>query len=417
MGAMGFQRNEFTLWVRLEDIMNDAPKTGGHKRSKGRDVPPAHDTVVTTTTETGRLLDWVPIESQVPDGRVATPPPPARTPRSTRSARPGPATTPPSPVSFELQDPAAKRGPKGTVPVLRDLADHRRRVARRGADKKGFRGRREPGARDNIADPNPFGYYHATSGQSGTFYGCQANIAVYTPVIETNIGGDDHSLMQFGLQNYDLPQSESLEAGWTVDAGLNGNTTPHVFTYYTTNGYSQDGDNLGGYNQTVAGWVQYDPNVHPGATINGTSVIGGPQAEVSMKYQLWQGNWWFQVQGIWLGYYPGALFGSLFFGPALAEHASWVGFWGEVDSLLADPTQTADQMGSGEFGDAGWPYAGYQHNVQVQSGSDGTMTDLNGFPSAEDSSYYDIVQTMLSGTNWASYFFAGGSGAGTTPPL
>jgi hypothetical protein len=25
--------------------MNDTPKTGGHKRSKGRDVPPPHDTV------------------------------------------------------------------------------------------------------------------------------------------------------------------------------------------------------------------------------------------------------------------------------------------------------------------------------------------------------------------------------------
>jgi Neprosin len=399
--------------------MNDTPKTGGHKRSKGRDVPPHPDTVVTTTTKTGRLLDWVPIESQVPDGRVATPPPSARTTRTARSARPGPATTPPSPVSFELQDRAAKRGPKGTVPVLRDLADHRWRVARRGADKKGgLRGRREPGARDNFGDPDPFGYYHATSAQSGTFYGCQATISVCTPVLETGTGGDDHSLMQFGLTNHDRPLLQTLEAGWTVDAGLNGDSNPHVFTYYTTNGYTQDGDNLGGYNQTVAGWVQYDPNVHPGATINGTSVIGGGQAEVTMKYQLWQGNWWFQTQGIWFGYYPGGLF-SLFFGilPALSNHASWAGFWGEVDSVLADPTQTTDQMGSGEFADAGWPYAGYQHNVQVQTGTDGTMTDLNGFPSAEDSSRYDIVQTMLSGTTWASYFFAGGPGAGVAPPL
>jgi len=398
--------------------MNDAPKTGGRKRSKGRDVPPAHDTVVTTTTETGRLLDWVPIESQVTDGRVATPPPSARTTRSARSARPGPATTPPSPVSFELQDPAAKRGPKGTVPVLRDLADHRMRVARRGADKKGFRGRRGPGARDNFADPNPKGYYHATSGQNGTFYGCQATISVYTPVLETSTGGDDHSLMQFGLQNYDLPKLQSLEAGWTVDVGLNGDRTPHVFTYYTNDDYKPDGDYQGGYNQTVAGWVQYDPNVHPGARINGTSVIGGGQAEVSMKYQLWQNNWWFQVQGIWLGYYPALLVFPPPLTPfGLGSHASWVGFWGEVDSALADPAKTTDQMGSGEFADAGWPYAGYQHNAQVQTGTDGTMTDLNGFPSAEDSSYYDIVQTMLSGTTWASYFFAGGPGAGVAPAL
>jgi Neprosin len=70
--------------------------------------------------------------------------------------------------------------------------------------------------------------------------------------------------MQFGLENDDLPQLESLEAGWTVDALLNGDTTPHVFTYYTTNEYSQDADNLGGYYRTVTGWVQYDRNVYPG---------------------------------------------------------------------------------------------------------------------------------------------------------
>jgi hypothetical protein len=117
-------------------------------------------------------------------------------------------------------------------------------------------------------------------------------------VIASDDGGDDHSLMQFGLQNRDVPQTHSLEAGWTVDVGLNGNATPHVFTYYTTNDYTKDGNNLGGYNRTVAGWVQYDAHVYPGATINGSSVIGGQQMEVSTKYQLWQGNWWFQVQGI-----------------------------------------------------------------------------------------------------------------------
>jgi hypothetical protein len=303
------------------------------------------------------------------------------------------------------------------VPRLRELAAHRKRVARRGADKKGFDGRRMAGpaghvvARDDASPPDPFGYYHATSSQHGTFYGCQAAIGVYTPVIASG-NGDDHSLMQFGLVNHDFPQHpQTLEAGWTVDVGLNGNANPHIFTYFTINGYQKDGHGAGGYNQ-ADGWVQYDRNVYPGIAINGTSVDGGQQLEVSLKYQLWQRNWWFQVQGIWLGYYPASLFDVTGYPPpGLSDHADWAGFWGEVNSTLSDPTKTKDQMGSGQFGEAGWQHACYQHNAQVQIDTLGTMADLNGAASAEDSRYYDIVQTMRSGTNWGSYFFAGGAGA------
>ncbi|MFJ9370472.1 neprosin family prolyl endopeptidase [Nocardia sp. NPDC101769] len=383
-------------------------ETGSNKDAEAiaaRHVAPHPAAVATTTTAGGRLIDWVPIESQVPGGQVATPPPaPADSgPRRTTAPFPGELGA----VAFELQDPNAERGPEGTVPILRDLAVHARRVARRGADKKGI-DRRGAGQNAGAADPNPFGYYHATSGQSGTFYGCQSFLAVYDPSVEN---GSDHSINQFGLQNYDNPQPQSLEAGWTVDQGLNGDASPHIFTYYTTNGYTNDGDNLGGYNETVQGWIQYDATAHPGAAINGISVIGGRQIGVSMKFQLWQGNWWFQVQGVWLGYYPASLFGTA----ALADHAGWAGFWGEVYSALADPTQTTTQMGSGEFAEAGWPNACFQNGIQVQTVTDGTMSDLNGSASQEDSTYYDIAQTMQSGAGWGSYFFAGGPGNGVAP--
>src|SRR5262249_6892450 len=84
----------------------------------------------------------------------------------------------------------------------------------------------------------------------------------WDPYVETST---DHSLMQCGLQNYDNPQRQSLEGGWTVDQSLNGDWQPHLFVYYTTNGYTQDSDNLGGYNQDVDGWVQYSSVIYPGA--------------------------------------------------------------------------------------------------------------------------------------------------------
>ena len=66
----------------------------------------------TTRTASGQVLDWIPIESQLSDGKIAEPPPQSgsRIPRGKR---------PVALAKFELEHPAAQRGPEGTVPVLR----------------------------------------------------------------------------------------------------------------------------------------------------------------------------------------------------------------------------------------------------------------------------------------------------------
>src|SRR5215472_7644620 len=66
--------------------------------------------VLTTTTPGGQTLDWIPIESQVKDGKIATPPPPPRIP---------PPDNQSMPIQFELENPKSQRGPAGTVPVVR----------------------------------------------------------------------------------------------------------------------------------------------------------------------------------------------------------------------------------------------------------------------------------------------------------
>lgn len=69
--------------------------------------------VKTTRTPSGMVLDWVPIESQVAAGKIATPPPAQQArvdDESIRQARP---------IRFELDDPAVERGPSGTVPIVR----------------------------------------------------------------------------------------------------------------------------------------------------------------------------------------------------------------------------------------------------------------------------------------------------------
>ena len=366
-------------------------------------VEPHPDAVTTTKAASGRLLDWIPIESQTADGKVATPPPsPARILGSIDSA----ATAGQGlRFRFELHDSKLERGPKGTVPILRDLRSHRDRVQRRGADK---RGRRHPSPQA-VTDPDPVGYYHADSGQNGTFFGGVSDMTVYTPILENGAG---HSIYQMWL-TAGIPL-QSAEAGWTVDPGLNGDLTPHLFTYFTTNDYAQDGDNLGGYNRLQKGWVQVSATGFPGMRLASSS-IGHDVSRYDMQYMLWQSNWWFKLESEWLGYYPASVYGS----GGMGSNATWLAFGGEVYSALPDPTQTNSQMGSGRKGEAGSNgYSAWQRNIQAITSinaSGGQFQDFNGTSFAEDGSRYDIVQNMKSGTNWGSVIWAGGSGTGAQP--
>ena len=366
----------------------------------------------TTTTLKGHVLDWVPLESQVASGRIASPPP--------MSAMPVRVADPHQPIhaaGFELEAPNAERGPAGTVPLLR--ADPARLSSTLNVQnftrKRG--GLLVNRSRRNLqpTDPNPAGYFHQTDSQNGTFYGWDGFINVWDPSINTPGGnGTDHSIMQVWMQNYDKPQLQSIEGGWTVDQSLNGDTQPHIFIFYTTNGYTQEANNLGGYNTQFSGWVQYSSTIYPGAALAPVSVWGGQQYDISMKFQLYKEptngelNWWIAVQGQWMGYYPASLFNG-----GLGNHAEWFGVGGEVYSSLGNPEQTADQMGSGWKAAAGWTKAAFMRNLRTQSDMNGTMANNSG--SAEGDAAvaggadpYTLQLDMNSGSSWGSYFYVGG---------
>lgn len=366
----------------------------------------------TTVTPSGQTLDWVPIESQVADGKIAPPPPASLLPKRVDDVK-----QPTNLVTFELDDPKVERGPAGTVPILRpDLSQLTRTVLLKDFQtKQGGLLVNKDRPNKQPTDPNPAGYFHDTDSQSGTFYGWDGNLNVWDPSINNPAGpGDDHSILQVWLQNYDKPQLQSLEGGWTVDQGLNGDTHPHLFTYYTNNGYGPSGNNQGGYNRQFAGWVQYSPSYFPGILLTPASTWGGAQYEISMKYQLYKEpgtnvlNWWLAVNGNWIGYYPGSLFSG-----GLENKVEWVGSGGEVYSSLANPAQTKDQMGSGWQAALGWTKAAYLRNLRTQSDLNGTMANNNGVATADIATSsgadpYTIQMHMNSGGSWDSYFYVGG---------
>jgi hypothetical protein len=372
----------------------------------------------TTTAPSGMVLDWIPIESQVSGGKIATPPPTFHKRVDSPSLQARSAT-------FELDDASVERGPAGTVPIVRpDISRLDRDVGlMEYSTKRGGLRLNRNRRTTTPADPDPAGYFHNMSSQTGTFYGCEGYFNVWDPTIDVPEGGsgEDHSILQFWLQNGDAKLRQSLEGGWTVDRGLNGDTLPHVFTYYTTNDYKKDGDNIGGYNRKYKGWVQYSGpsttgrTVYPGIGITNLSIFDGPQYDIQMKFQLYREpgteelNWWVGVEGVWMGYYPATLFSPSTLGSAVG----WIGAGGEVFSGLKNPEATGNQMGSGSQALAGAGRAAYLRNLLNQSGMDGTMVDNDGLPESDVATEggadpYTIQMHMNSGESWGSYLYLGG---------
>lgn len=373
------------------------------------------DIVKTTRTSSGQILDWVPIQSQHPEGKIASPPPDGRAATVKAGDPPAGVGSAHEASAFELEDTSAERGPAGTVPIVRKdfsrihATTSLRTYLAKGRGKRFAAVARKP-VPDPVADPDPFGYFHATATDYRTCFGGETVLNVWDPALQNS---GDHSLMQLGILNtLDLPQLQSLEVGWEVSNDQYGDWDPHLFVYYTTNGYTNDDDNVGGYNQDVDGWVQVSSTIFPAARITGMSVRGGDQRIIAIKCQLFQSNWWVKVKDTWIGYYPASLYmGNQSVFSTLGDHGDQIGFWGEVFSADDDPNVTTTQMGSGSFGEAGAGQACYQSNLRVQTDRGGTTADASGLPSAENSSYYDIVPQMASGTSWGSYFYAGGPGA------
>jgi hypothetical protein len=364
--------------------------------------------VATTTTHSGQVIDWIPVESQVPGGRIASPPPhaPVRLHDGDRKIEM---------ARFELESPGVERGPEGTVPVPRkDFSKIQVRCSLRDyLSKDHRRGVRSRLARKADPSPNTAGHHYAFTSQGLTCFGGEGNLSIWDPFVEND---DDFSLLQIGLANFDFDNTQTVEAGWQVFQDKFGDWSPHLFTYYTTNDYSQDGDNQGGYDQEVDGWVQYDSSIHPGALITTVSVHGGVQYILPIKYQLYEQddgtmNWWFRCSGRWLGYYPAGLFmGNQSIFATLGDHAEQIAFWGEV---FFGESPTYVNMGSGFWAEDGWQWAAFQSNLLAQTDRGGTLTDYNGGSGyASDPGLYDILTDMESGSTWGSYFWLGGPGAG-----
>jgi neprosin-like protein len=362
------------------------------------------EVVKTTRSPSGQVLDWIPIESQVRRGKIASPPSDSERIKPVRGRRAE------GPVLFELEQPDAVRGPAGTVPVVRKnlqripswknleqfLSKHGRKTYAMFIDD------------DHSLEVPGDGSVHlyAYTSQSVTCYGGSGELSAFDPYLNWS---DEFSLLQTALVRGSGNGKQTLEVGWQEYRDLYGDWVPHLFVYYTTNGYTSSGDNVGGYNRDVDGWVQYSSSIFPETRFSPMSTRGGAQYKIVLKVQLYQGNWWVRCNGEWIGYYPASLYST----SGLRSKADKIAWYGEVVDSSDHSGDTKTDMGSGYYSSAGWTYSGYMHNLKYQSGTAGSMSTYTGGSSlVTNSLWYDVETHFSSGGTWESYMWLGGPGAG-----
>ncbi len=353
------------------------------------------DVITQTKTAEGEHVDWVPVESQTA-GAVAEPP--QLEPPTHAVARPTLAAAR-TPIAPEVE-----QGPPGTVPMLRKNVDELRPVGTlqdylaKGPYRRQFTPPDDP-------HPPAIGAAHkyAHAYQFVTNYGTEGTINTWKPYVQWS---NEFSLGQLWTVRGSGATLQTLEVGAQTYKDLYGDWSPHLFIYYTTNAYSQSGNNLGGYNTDVAGWVQVGTSSFPGMRV-AESVAGGDQYDLAIKVQLWAGNWWVRIGAEWMGYYPASLYSE----SGLASMADRTDWGGEiVDDADSHPEPTSTVMGSGAFSGTGWTHAAYMRNLSYQSDPSGTLAPLQGTTQVTNPASYDLTADFSGTGGWGSSFYWGGPG-------
>jgi hypothetical protein len=151
--------------------------------------------------------------------------------------------------------------------------------------------------------------------------------------------------------------------------------------------------------------VQVSNTYALGSGLYNYSVYGGSQIDSPIQWILSGGNWWINVNGTWLGYYPGWFYR----GGQLTRYATDIEFGGETDSDARNGFYYYAPMGSGSFANAWWQHAAYQRAIWYTD-TGYTSRWANMTSATEAGSCYSVDGPHYEDSAWGIHFFFGWPG-------
>lgn len=170
--------------------------------------------------------------------------------------------------------------------------------------------------------PNICYYYNSMTMGGISATGAKVSFTTAKPGLGSK---DYHSITELAVESADGQQV--VEVGWTVDKGLNGDSSPHLFVYHWVNGGSTC------YN--ACGFVQVSTTIRPGALL-AAGTIG------TYKIAFTNNKWWVYYKGQQVGYFPASLWRGTFTKLGLVQ------VFGEVAASPSALPHT--KMGNGVLG-------------------------------------------------------------------
>ncbi|KAI3913758.1 hypothetical protein MKW98_011819 [Papaver atlanticum] len=242
--------------------------------------------------------------------------------------------------------------PHGTIPIRRNIGKYYHSTL----SHKHHRSKPSYYKKPNTLQPNGIrdGHEYAVIKVRGNFLGAQAKINLWNPFVETPEG---LSVSQIWVVAGDHDDLNSIEAGWEVHPPRYGDYQTRFFILWTTDTYKNYCINL-----ECPGFVQTSSDVSLGCNFTEMSTFNGNQKDATFSIYKDQnsGNWWIQIQGIPVGYYPSSLFTQL------AKTAVDVEFGGEIYDEKYKERHTTTQMGNGHFPSEGvFGISSFFNHVQV----------------------------------------------------
>ncbi|XP_052176657.1 uncharacterized protein LOC127790960 [Diospyros lotus] len=246
--------------------------------------------------------------------------------------------------------------------------------------------------------------YAQASQYDGIYYGLQAIINVWNPKTEEG-GLGEFSISQVwvvSLNRSDPTNLNSVEAGWIVSPTMFGDNKTRFFIFWTRDNYRTTGC----YNLNCPGFVQTNHKFIIGNSIAPVSTYNGKSYEISITIfkDGESGNWWLEVQGEVVGYWPSSIF------TGLANNANIVSWGGEIINSRAAGHHTTTQMGSGHFAAEGFHKSSYFRNLKVIDDAGNTQDPDNLQPHVSNSKCYDLQFQENKQTSFGTCFYYGGPG-------
>jgi hypothetical protein len=233
--------------------------------------------------------------------------------------------------------------PDGTVPILHLTSESLKRFN----SLDDFFKKNAP----NVSNSH---HEYVTSGEAVSAHAVRSILSINDPAFERT---EEMSLSQIWVTSQATAGVQTAEAGWQVYQDKWHDAYPHLFIYYTADGYH----NTGCYNTDCHKFVIYNNSFVLGTAFVTYSVPGGSQIYYELIWsQNAAGDWWLQFNGDYVGYYPHTLYNN----PGLLNGATHASYGGELAPELSLGRHSKIDMGSGVFSSSTWPNAAFHTGVE-----------------------------------------------------